>query len=631
MSSSHSKKRRGNRRSPSKEKAGEPQPAAETSKAQASAEVEEPASSLRRRAKKRTDEPAVWAPPLWVMFAVPAVLALIIRVWYLRELWVDFPFFRVTAEGYDQHTYDVWAQQIAGGDWMSREQGVFYYAPLYPYLLGIVYAVAGADNMIAGFTLNAFLGIAATVAAAGLGRRLFGNLGGLIAGVAMALNGTQVAYEGILLNDAALPALVLGALWAIAELTAREDPEPNPVWWAVPGALLGLLIVGRGSNLLPAGALGLWLLIERFRMWRASKRWQAFLPVLAFGVAMAIPVGTVVTRNVVVGKRATLTTNAPVNFYLGNAPGSPGVFGYPPGFEDIQARINKLPAREKGAAWWAQLREDLGKEPGALPANLWRKTMLFANSWDAPDNLNTYFLRRYLTSLKFTFGALLLYAFGAAGIILTARDWRRLLPVYLFAGVFAVSLIMVFVSGRYKLPFLGILCVFAGGGISRTWTLFRGGQNGWAIGWAVAVVAGLVLFAPRPHPENQYADLQRPNEYLQNAAAFERADRFDEALALYRDGKEQFPALQIFDLRILRAQYQTQDWPGVLSTTQPIVQSGRAPRDVLEMHLVALNESGRRTEMADVARRYRAAYPESPLIQSILAQQARPQPPAEEK
>ena len=41
----------------------------------------------------------------------------------------------------DALQYDAWARQIAGGQWIGTE--VFYQTPLYPYLLAIVFKLAG--------------------------------------------------------------------------------------------------------------------------------------------------------------------------------------------------------------------------------------------------------------------------------------------------------------------------------------------------------------------------------------------------------------------------------------------------------------------------------------------------------
>ena len=49
------------------------------------------------------------------------------------------PFFTVLMG--DSRSYDEWARRIAGGEWIGRE--VFYQAPLYPYFLGVLYAIAG--------------------------------------------------------------------------------------------------------------------------------------------------------------------------------------------------------------------------------------------------------------------------------------------------------------------------------------------------------------------------------------------------------------------------------------------------------------------------------------------------------
>ena len=54
------------------------------------------------------------------------------------------PFFDVLLG--DAHGYDEWARRLAAGDWIGTE--VFYQAPLYPYFLGVVYAIFGRDLLI---------------------------------------------------------------------------------------------------------------------------------------------------------------------------------------------------------------------------------------------------------------------------------------------------------------------------------------------------------------------------------------------------------------------------------------------------------------------------------------------------
>ena len=72
---------------------------------------------------------------LLIFFVALAVRLL--HLWQLR----DTPFFDTLlgdASGYDQ-----WAQRLAAGDWVGTD--VFYQAPLYPYFLGVIYAIVGHD------------------------------------------------------------------------------------------------------------------------------------------------------------------------------------------------------------------------------------------------------------------------------------------------------------------------------------------------------------------------------------------------------------------------------------------------------------------------------------------------------
>ena len=87
----------------------------------------------------------------------------LIYIWQIR----DSPFFDVLMG--DARRYDAWATQIASGDVMGRE--VFYQAPLYPYFLGTIYAIAGHSLLIVR-VCQALLGTASCVFLALTARRL---------------------------------------------------------------------------------------------------------------------------------------------------------------------------------------------------------------------------------------------------------------------------------------------------------------------------------------------------------------------------------------------------------------------------------------------------------------------------
>ena len=78
----------------------------------------------------------------WFALAIfgVALLVRLVHVWQLRAS----PFFSLLMG--DSRGYDEWARRIAGGDWLGHE--VFYQAPLYPYLLGLIYAVGGRHLLL---------------------------------------------------------------------------------------------------------------------------------------------------------------------------------------------------------------------------------------------------------------------------------------------------------------------------------------------------------------------------------------------------------------------------------------------------------------------------------------------------
>ena len=123
--------------------------------------------------------------------AVPIFMtALILRllhVWQMRETL----FFSVLMG--DSRGYDAWARQIAAGDWIGSE--VFYQAPLYPYFLGVIYAVFGRDLAIVR-VCQAVVGSAACTLVGLTAWRLFSKKAAIVAGFGMALYAPAVFFDG---------------------------------------------------------------------------------------------------------------------------------------------------------------------------------------------------------------------------------------------------------------------------------------------------------------------------------------------------------------------------------------------------------------------------------------------------
>src|SRR5215211_603127 len=98
----------------------------------------------------------------------------LVHVWQLRSS----PFFD-TLLG-DANGYDLWAQRLAAGDWVGSD--VFYQAPLYPYFLGVVYALFDRDLLVVRI-IQAVIGSTSCVLLALAGTRLFSKRVGVAAGL----------------------------------------------------------------------------------------------------------------------------------------------------------------------------------------------------------------------------------------------------------------------------------------------------------------------------------------------------------------------------------------------------------------------------------------------------------------
>src|SRR5262249_43822917 len=123
----------------------------------------EPARVDTRARVDTTDRPAAREWFALAIFGV-ALLVRLIHVWQIRRS----PYYAMLLG--DSRGYDDWARQIAAGDWLGHD--VFYQAPLYPYLLGLIYSVAG-HHLLVVRVVQALIGSASCALLALAAARLF--------------------------------------------------------------------------------------------------------------------------------------------------------------------------------------------------------------------------------------------------------------------------------------------------------------------------------------------------------------------------------------------------------------------------------------------------------------------------
>ena len=114
----------------------------------------------------------------------------------------------------DARGYDEWAQRIAGGDWLGHE--VFYQAPLYPYLLGVIYAIAGRHLLARPHRPGADRVGVVRAARARRARGCSRGRAGIAAGLMLALYAPAIFFDGLLQKSVLDVFFVCLALWLMS-------------------------------------------------------------------------------------------------------------------------------------------------------------------------------------------------------------------------------------------------------------------------------------------------------------------------------------------------------------------------------------------------------------------------------
>ena len=266
----------------------------------------------------------------------------------------------------DALSYDTWARDIAGGNWLGNQ--VFYQAPLYPYFLGVLYAVFGR-NLLLVRLIQIVLGSLSCVILAQAGRVFFTRRAGIVAGVILALYPPAI-FSDCLIQKSVLDLLFMSLLLYLLALMSRRLSSGLCI---STGVVLGFLALTRENALaLPIMILA-WLLVH-YRGESGSTRLRHAAWIVLGSSLVLLPVAV---RNKAVGGDFYLTTSQfGPNFYVGNNKNATGMYaGLIRGHESAEyerrdatdlaetAVGRKLNAGEVSSYWSEKTLSDIRAEP----------------------------------------------------------------------------------------------------------------------------------------------------------------------------------------------------------------------------------------------------------------------------
>ncbi len=424
-------------------------------------------------------------------------LALAIRLIYLYESSAN-PSFQIPIV--DSKTYDETARMFAKNQILGSN--FFWQSFFYPFFLSVVYFFSG-NSIISVKIIQVLLGALTCALTYKLGEKIFGRRTGIIAGLITAFYGPMFFYDSELL------ATGWAAFWAvvIVSLFLEVKEKDKSLHWFLLGLSSALGIITRPEFFLIflAGCIWLWLRVPRELS--LVPRFGA----LFAGIALVIvPVGIAATC--ATGRFSIISSSGGLNLYIGNNPNYCETLTIRPG-EEWDRLLIKLPTRAgKGKSVWdedkffkQQVMEYVINQPLDFAKGLGRKTLEFVCSREIPRNLNIYMFGRWSRLLRlltwkaggfgFPFGLIL-----PAAVLGVIFNWRRIpTPVILFIVLYPLSIILVFVAGRYKVPMVPILAVLAAAGLVSVANMVR--LRRWReVMITAAVVVGTVLLSTLPGP-----------------------------------------------------------------------------------------------------------------------------------
>lgn len=441
----------------------------------------------------------------WIVFAV----AVVPRLVYLLQLRLGSPTF-FAPEGGDSILYDRLAQGESG---LER---AYFHSPLYQWFLTALYEVFGR-NLTVVRVVQHLLGASTAVGVQRITLHLWRRRGlALGAGLAGALYGPALFYEGHLVVDALLPLLVVGAAYGLLEFV--EHPDSG--WGPVAGALVGVAALGRATALVFVPVV---LLVGWTRLGPAGPRRRR---VAALLLGTTVVIAPVTLRNYVVERDFVLiTSNGGLNLYIGNNPRANATYNLPTGMyfeagdpaddfsgtKTARDHLGYVPSSSELSRWWTKRALQYAVEhPARTVVLVLEKASLLLGDFEYPQLYHYYVYAEVAGILRFlpTSGVILVP--GLLGLAIALRRNRHTsVRLYAIATVaYGASFLPFFIVGRYRSPWAVMVLPFAAWGVAHLVAAWRRGRRRRLAGLMAAVVGLALVSFPRwghvPNPAHQY-------------------------------------------------------------------------------------------------------------------------------
>jgi len=489
--------------------------------------------------KRSRSVPKVRHP--WILLLVIVAASFAVRLAYVVQL-ESMPTFDSPTmdEGYHLEL----ATQINSPQGYPPEP--YFRAPLYPYFLAALWNITN-HSFFGVRLIQILLGSLVPLLIYLLGARLFDRKIALWSACIAALYPTLIYY------DASLLITVLEVLLSTLLLYLLYRCDGKSLWPLIAaGVVLGLAGLARPNLLVVGPPLILWAWFVLKPKVGLKKALTSYVVV---GVCTVLVILPVTIRNYVAAHDfVTIAWQGGYNFYVGNNHAANGwsarVEGIDPcwngGYFESIAIAEKETGRplkksEISDYWTKQAFQDVAANPAHFLSLLIAKVRLLINGYEVPNNQDEYVAKEFSSVLDillwrgplyFPYG--LLAPLGIMGLVISFREWRKFLLVYLFMASFAVSLVLFFVCARYRQPFIPFLILFSVYGIITLVRHFK--TKNYRTAWLYVLLVGVLAIESNHDLLNLNAATVRAENSDLIGNAYFRKQQLDLALTEYRKG-----------------------------------------------------------------------------------------------
>jgi len=435
---------------------------------------------MAKKRKKKTDETKPTKkdekhPPLLLdpfkartvwLIAIFAIAVILRIVYFIQNLSMNPLYYDPIS---DAGVYYNWAKDIVEGT--PSHQGVFYMAPLYPYILAFIFKLFGVSVSAAAIVQHV-AGILILLLVYLIAKKVFSIRVAIIATILCLLHPSLMFHESkILLETFA----ILFYLLSLYLLLFQQKERLNIPLSFLTGLALGVSTVQRPNILLFIILVIIWLFI----LFKPKCNW-AIITSLILVIGVIIPILPVTIHNYKVsGEFVLLTYNTGINFYYGSDPEAAPTFTrrvtVGDSIETEEESAKKIAEKETGrklgpsgiSAFWMkrgfqQIRKDFF---GWFGYQL-KKIYWSMNTYEIANNYNIQFERNQVPILKFLFIPYgLIFLLAMIGIGFTPKRDPKIILLLFYMGAIFAGLIIFTVVGRFRLTLTVILAMFAGYGL----------------------------------------------------------------------------------------------------------------------------------------------------------------------